>query len=71
MLHESAEVFDIVIVDTPPTALSADSQIIASRAGFGVMVTRANATDANRLRRALASLRDCGANLVGSVLNDG
>ncbi len=71
LLHESAEVFDVVIVDTPPTALSADSQIIASRAGFGVMVTRANATDANLLRRALASLRDCGANLVGTVLNDG
>ena len=36
-----------------------------------VLVTRANKTDAKVLNRALVSLRESGANLVGSVLNDG
>ncbi len=71
LLSESAEAFDIVIVDTPASALSADAQIIASRAGAGVLVTRAGKTDANVLRRVHASLRDCGASIIGTVLNDG
>ena len=69
-LSEASAAFDIVIVDTPPVSRYADAQIVASRVGFGVLVTRSNRTNAKLLNQTRVSLRDCGANLVGTVLND-
>jgi len=71
LLSEASVAFDIVIIDTPPVSKFADAQILASRSGFGVLVTRARKTEAKQLDRAHAALRECGANLVGTVLNDG
>jgi receptor protein-tyrosine kinase len=71
LLSQAASVFDIVIVDTPVASEFADALIVASRTGSGIVVTRSAKTDAKVLHRVCASLRDCGANLVGTVLNDG
>lgn len=70
LLSEAAEAFDVVIVDSPALSRCADAQIIGARAGTSVLVTRTRKTDAKLLRRAHAALRECGANVVGSVLND-
>jgi protein-tyrosine kinase len=70
LLGEAVEAFDVVILDTPAASLSADAQIVASRTGAGILVTRAGRTDARVLARTCRSLRDGGANLVGTVLND-
>lgn len=70
LLNEATDAFDVVIVDTPAASLYADAQIIASRTGMGLLVTRSNQTDAKVLTRVRASLRDAGANLVGTVLNE-
>jgi len=70
MLDEAAVAFDVVIVDSPAASLYADAQIIGSRSSASVLVTRARKTDANVLRRVHASLSECGAKIVGTVLND-
>ena len=71
LLSEASIAFDIVIIDTPPVCKFADAQILASRSGFGVLVARASKTNAKILERSRVALRECGANLVGAVLNDG
>jgi receptor protein-tyrosine kinase len=71
LLSEAAAAFDVVIVDTPAASLYADAQIVGSRAGASVLVARTGQTDAKRLRRAHAALCESGANIVGTVLNDG
>lgn len=70
LIGDAASVYDIVIIDTPATSVCADAQIIASRAGASLLVGRSRITDGMLLKRSLASLRDSGANLIGSVLND-
>ncbi|WP_157900117.1 polysaccharide biosynthesis tyrosine autokinase [Rhodoferax koreense] len=69
ILAEAAKTFDVVVLDTPPAAEFADAQIIASRTGGGVLVTRAAKTNARVLNRVLTAFKDCGTNLVGTVLN--
>ena len=71
LLGEAAELFDVVIIDTPPAMNSADAQIVAARAGSSVFVARRHASRADVVQRATASLREAGANLLGTVLNDG
>lgn len=71
LISDATSVFDVVIVDTPPAASYADAQIVSCRTGSSLMVTRANMTDGLRLRRVMTSLRDSGANVVGSVMNEG
>jgi len=70
LLNEATNAFDVVIVDTPAASQFADAQIIASRTGSSILVTRNDKTNAKVLSRVMTSLRNCGANLVGTVLND-
>jgi receptor protein-tyrosine kinase len=70
LLFEASEKFDVILVDTPSGTLYADAEIIASRAGAAMMVTRKNKSpmpDAALLARRLVN--DDVA-LVGAVLND-
>ncbi|MEO8859340.1 MAG: chain length determinant protein tyrosine kinase EpsG [Burkholderiaceae bacterium] len=62
--------FDVIIIDTPPGTDYADAEIIASRAGAAVVVTRKNQSlvpDAALLARRL---QDSGVVLLGSILDD-
>jgi len=63
--------YDVVIVDTPPAAKSADHQPIASRTRGAIVVARKHLSSAQRLQALLRSLQDGGTVVVGSVLNQG
>ena len=70
LLQAAAEQFDVIIIDTPAGTDYADAEIIASRAGAAVVITRKNQSlvpDAALLARRL---QDSGVVLVGSILND-
>lgn len=69
LLRQAANAFDVVILDTPPAGTSADAQIIAARTGYAVLVARANVTDAKALQKVRSSLRESGANVIGTILN--
>jgi receptor protein-tyrosine kinase len=61
--------FDIIILDTPPAADTADAQTIAARAGAALAVAKKNASYAEGLRSLAASLAHGRAELLGAVLN--
>jgi receptor protein-tyrosine kinase len=70
LLFEAGETFDVVLVDTPNGTQYADAEIIASRAGAAMMVTRKDQSrlpDSALLARRLI---DDDVALVGAVLND-
>lgn len=71
LLERAAAQFDVVIVDTPAAGETADGQIVASRTGAGLLVTRRGRTLARPLQQLRRSLRDSGASVLGTVLNDG
>jgi polysaccharide biosynthesis transport protein len=63
------EMYDAVVLDTPPALLAADTTIIAPLVDGIVVVARANLTDRTALSRALDQLRRASAPLLGLVLN--
>ncbi|MEF8755258.1 MAG: chain length determinant protein tyrosine kinase EpsG [Accumulibacter sp.] len=71
MLSALCGSYDVVIVDTPPAARTADHQPIASRARGAIVVARKHLSSAQRLQALVRSLQESGTVVVGSVLNQG
>lgn len=69
-LVELTQAFDIVIIDGPPVLYTADAAIISAVADGVIIVASAGFTDRADCRSAVRMLRQVGAQLVGSVLND-
>jgi receptor protein-tyrosine kinase len=61
--------FDIVIIDSPPVLPVADALVLAGEVDATLVVAGAHETTRRRLRRALESLRQVDAKLIGTVLN--
>lgn len=62
--------YDYVLLDTPPLNLFTDSALIGAQADALLLVARADKTDRDELRFAVAQLRNVQVNLAGAVLND-
>ena len=60
----------MVLIDTPAASTCADAEIVASRAGAAILVTRKNQSLLPAATSLARSFRDGGITLVGSVLND-
>jgi succinoglycan biosynthesis transport protein ExoP len=69
LLHKLEEVADIVILDTPPTLVVADANVLAARADGVLLVVNTGHTRRAAVQRAAEGLRQVGANLLGGVLN--
>lgn len=62
--------YDHVIFDSPPVGAVTDAAIIAPQLDGVIIVVKAQSTTREALRGAVRQLRDVGANILGSVLND-
>jgi succinoglycan biosynthesis transport protein ExoP len=62
--------YDLVIIDSPPVLPVADALVIAREVDATLVVASANKTTRRRLRRAIESLRQVAAPVVGTVFND-
>jgi receptor protein-tyrosine kinase len=69
MIDAARHHYDVVLIDTPPWDDGADAQIIAARAGASILVTRQDRTSIRSIADIVTALRECGAHLVGSVVN--
>jgi protein-tyrosine kinase len=70
VLERFTDQFDVIIIDTPAAAESADAQIVANRAGAALMVARRDCTIHSQLAATMQSLTETRVNVVGSVLNE-
>jgi Mrp family chromosome partitioning ATPase/uncharacterized protein involved in exopolysaccharide biosynthesis len=70
LLTEVSNDFDVIILDTPPTLVSADAVILAPVADDVLLVVLAGHTDRDAAERAHQQLSAAGGNVVGAVLND-
>jgi protein-tyrosine kinase len=69
-LASLAQVFDVILIDTPCTTDSSDAQTIAVRAGAALIVARKNATRMWRVRGVSDNVSHASATVIGTVLND-
>ena len=70
LIQAVREVFDYVVIDTPPMSLMADAEIIADLADLSVLTVKYDLVSARDLNDAIDSLRDCRAHFAGCVLNE-
>jgi protein-tyrosine kinase len=70
LMREAMEHYDVVILDTPAGALTADAQTITTVTTGALIVTRQNSTKVKDTRQLAAQISDCGAQAVGAIIND-
>jgi Mrp family chromosome partitioning ATPase len=70
MLNAVLPNYDVILIDTPPAAEYADTQMIAARAGAALVVARTHMSSLAATQQLAESLTQVGVNLVGSVLTE-
>jgi capsular exopolysaccharide synthesis family protein len=60
---------DMVVLDTPPTLVVADANVLAARADGVLVVVNTERTRRTAVQQAAEGLRQVGANMLGVVLN--
>ncbi|WP_068878145.1 MULTISPECIES: CpsD/CapB family tyrosine-protein kinase [unclassified Phenylobacterium] len=63
--------FEFVVFDTPPANQTPDALRIARLAGYALLVVRRDQTFVSDLNHFIEELRDQGATIIGSLLNEG
>jgi len=68
MLNMLQQSYDLVIIDTGPILLMAETRVVTSKVDMVVVATRWRKTTRNTLRETMKILRDFHANVAGVVL---
>jgi capsular exopolysaccharide synthesis family protein len=70
LLRKMEDVFDVIILDTPPFGIISDSTAILKYAESTVVVAKYRKTNRGMLLRTLEELENIKANVTGVVLNN-
>lgn len=62
--------YDMVILDTPSTTEVADAQLVAARADAALLLARRGHTVQSQLVATMKNFKECGVNVIGSVITD-
>ena len=68
-LHKLREMFELVIIDSPPVQLVSDSMVIARHCSGVIFVVKADDTPYQVARNAVKRMRHTQANIIGVALN--
>ncbi len=68
LLRLVQEIYDVVIIDTPPATLTSDAQAVATRCGGALLVSRLNATPLSDLANVQDQLLVSDVQIVAAVL---
>ncbi|MCB9689596.1 MAG: polysaccharide biosynthesis tyrosine autokinase [Alphaproteobacteria bacterium] len=69
LLDRLGQDFDLVIIDTPPSAILSDARILSRHVDGVVMVVREQSTSRMLVREAVAGLEQVGARVLGVIVN--
>jgi protein-tyrosine kinase len=70
LLEELAREYDVILLDTPAAAETADAQTVTTRAGSALIVVRKNASRVWQVRGIADHAVQTNTTIVGTVLND-
>ena len=70
LLDTAVEHFDFIVIDTPPTSLMADAEVLIDLSDLSILTVKYDTVLAADLNDAIDSLRDCNAFFAGCVLNE-
>ncbi|HLR31350.1 MAG TPA: polysaccharide biosynthesis tyrosine autokinase [Fodinibius sp.] len=70
LLRKMEEVFDVIILDTPPYGIISDSTALLKRAAATILVAKYRKTNKGMLLKTMEELKEINANVTSIVLND-
>lgn len=70
LVQELRSRFDVVLIDTPPSATLADAMQIAGLSDGVLFVSRAGKASRRVVRHTIGRFRSVGAHMLGTILND-
>lgn len=70
LLAELSGEYDMVILDTSPLLVSTDAVVLGPLADAVLLVVRGTRTDRRTMADVVRRLRESGANVIGTILND-
>lgn len=70
LLLEAYNMFDIILIDTPPVLVVTDTQILANKCDGIVLVVRSEKTEKDKIVKAKQILDKASGKQLGVVLND-
>ena len=68
-LTQMEEMFDYIVIDTPPVTAFIDAAVVASHADATILVVRENFARRDEIAYACEQLRKADANLIGTCMN--
>lgn len=68
VIDRYAKQFDVILIDTPAAAETADAQIVAAHSGSALMLVRRHHTRPSQLTSAMKSIGQTQAQVIGSVV---
>ncbi|MEG2458111.1 MAG: CpsD/CapB family tyrosine-protein kinase [Bacilli bacterium] len=71
LLNELSEVYDMIILDSPPVLAVADAQILSTKSDGVILVIRAEKTKKDTVIAGKEILDKVNANILGAILNGG
>lgn len=69
LIEESREVFDYIIIDTPPLGSVVDAAVIAKKSDASILVLESDAASRKFVRNVINQLKSANSNFLGVVLN--
>lgn len=69
-IDELKEIYDFVIIDTPPVRVVTDAVILAGKCDATLFVVKANSTKDISIRKGYGELKKVKANVIGAVINE-
>ncbi|MGT2910898.1 tyrosine-protein kinase [Streptococcus cameli] len=69
MVEKVRNIYDYVIIDTPPIGLVVDAAIIAQKTDASLLVTESGAISRRFVKKAVAQMEQSGAQFLGVILN--
>jgi len=69
MIEASRKVYDVILIDCPPTLPITDAAVIATSVDTVLLVVKAGKTSIKQFRGTLESLRNVDAEILGCIIN--
>lgn len=68
-LEELKDVYDMIIIDTPPVSVVADGFLISRMVDTNIIVLKHGNTEINELNRIKNNIQEIGGEVIGTVIN--
>ncbi|EIA20222.1 CpsD/CapB family tyrosine-protein kinase [Listeria fleischmannii] len=70
LIEQLKEIFDMIIIDTPPVMMVKDALLVSKWAEASVLIARGGYSNKIDIKKSLKNMQDANANILGVIFNN-